>query len=84
MANLLNYLVPQDMEQYLSYYGMHFNKLLCEFAVGKMKRDDKATGVLKKITPMTLEELKALFYNRIKAIHIQRYPYNDFLFQQYE
>jgi GTP-binding protein HflX len=31
-----------------------------------------------------IDELKALFYDRIKEIHIQRYPYNDFLFQQYE
>ena len=31
-----------------------------------------------------IDELKALFYDRIKAIHIQRYPYNDFLFQHYE
>ena len=31
-----------------------------------------------------IEALKALLYNRIKAIHIQRYPYNDFLFEQYE
>lgn len=31
-----------------------------------------------------IDELKALMYDRIKAIHIQRYPYNDFLFQQYE
>ena len=31
-----------------------------------------------------IEALKALMYNRIKAIHIQRYPYNDFLFEQYE
>ena len=31
-----------------------------------------------------IDELKSLFYNRIKAIHIQRYPYNNFLFQQYE
>jgi GTP-binding protein HflX len=31
-----------------------------------------------------IDELKVLFYDRIKAIHIQRYPYNDFLFQQYE
>ena len=60
MANLMNYLVPEDMEQYLSYYGMHFNKLLCEFAVGKMKREDKATGTMKKITPMTIEELKTM------------------------
>ena len=31
-----------------------------------------------------IDALKSLFYDRIKAIHIQRYPYNDFLFQQYE
>lgn len=31
-----------------------------------------------------IDALKKLMYNRIKAIHIQRYPYNDFLFTQYE
>jgi GTP-binding protein HflX len=31
-----------------------------------------------------IESLRALMYDRIKAIHIQRYPYNDFLFQHYE
>ena len=31
-----------------------------------------------------IDALKTLMYNRIKAIHIQRYPYNDFLFQKYE
>ncbi|HCS88084.1 MAG TPA: GTPase HflX [Bacteroidales bacterium] len=31
-----------------------------------------------------IEALKSLLYDRIKAIHIQRYPYNDFLFQKYE
>lgn len=31
-----------------------------------------------------IDTLKQLMYNRIKAIHIQRYPYNDFLFQSYE
>lgn len=31
-----------------------------------------------------IEALKALLYERIKAIHIQRYPYNDFMFQHYE
>ncbi len=31
-----------------------------------------------------IDALKALMYDRIKAIHIQRYPYNDFLFQKYE
>lgn len=61
MANtMMNYLVPEDMQQYLSYYGTHFNKLLCEFAVSKMKREDKQTGVIKRITPFTMEELKAM------------------------
>lgn len=31
-----------------------------------------------------IDALKKLMYDRIKAIHIQRYPYNDFLFTQYE
>ncbi len=31
-----------------------------------------------------IEALKRLLYDRIKAIHIERYPYNDFLFQHYE
>ncbi len=31
-----------------------------------------------------IDALRALMYDRIKAIHIQRYPYNDFLFQNYE
>ena len=31
-----------------------------------------------------IDTLKSLMYDRIKAIHIQRYPYNDFLFDKYE
>lgn len=31
-----------------------------------------------------IELLRRLMYDRIKAIHVQRYPYNDFLFQNYE
>jgi GTP-binding protein HflX len=31
-----------------------------------------------------IDALRALMYNRIKAIHVKRYPYNDFLFQNYE
>ena len=31
-----------------------------------------------------IEELKALLYERVKQIHITRFPYNDFLFQNYE
>ena len=31
-----------------------------------------------------IEELKELLYEKVKAIHIERYPYNDFLFQKYD
>jgi len=30
-----------------------------------------------------IDNLKELMYLKIKAIHVERYPYNDFLFQQY-
>ena len=31
-----------------------------------------------------IDELRELIYDRVKAIHIRRYPYNDFLFQRYD
>ena len=31
-----------------------------------------------------IDALRALLYDRIKAIHVKRYPYNDFLFTNYE
>jgi GTPase len=31
-----------------------------------------------------IEELKELLYNRVKELHVQRFPYNDFLFQIYD
>ncbi|MCE5332026.1 MAG: GTPase HflX [Bacteroidales bacterium] len=31
-----------------------------------------------------IDQLKTLMYEKIKAIHVERYPYNDFLFQKYE
>ncbi len=31
-----------------------------------------------------IDELREIIYERVKAIHIKRYPYNDFLFQKYD
>ncbi|GAB6011064.1 GTPase HflX [Viscerimonas tarda] len=31
-----------------------------------------------------IDELKQIVYDKVKEIHIERYPYNDFLFQKYE
>ena len=57
---LMNYLIPEEMQQYLSFYGHHFNKKLCDFAVSGMEREDKVSGIVKRITPMTMKELQEL------------------------
>ncbi len=31
-----------------------------------------------------LEEFKALLYDKVKEIHVTRFPYNDFLYQKYD
>ena len=31
-----------------------------------------------------VDQLRELMYEKIKAIHVERYPYNDFLFQRYD
>ena len=31
-----------------------------------------------------IEELRALLYGKIRELHVQKYPYNDFLYQTYE
>jgi len=31
-----------------------------------------------------IDELKEMVYQKVKEIHIERYPYNDFLFQRYD
>jgi len=31
-----------------------------------------------------IDELKNLIYKKVKEIHVQRFPYNDFLYQTYD
>ena len=31
-----------------------------------------------------MDELKTIIYNKVKEMHVQKYPYNDFLYQTYE
>ena len=33
---------------------------------------------------LNIEELKEMLYEKVKEIHITRFPYNDFLFQKYD
>lgn len=48
--------MPIEMERYLSKYGWHFSKELCEYAVGRMRgKDDK-----KLEPPYTKERIDTL------------------------
>ena len=31
-----------------------------------------------------IEELRRLLYNKVRELHVQKYPYNDFLYQTYD
>ena len=33
---------------------------------------------------INLEEMKNAVYKRVKELHVQKYPYNDFLYQNYD
>ena len=31
-----------------------------------------------------MEKLKSVIYNKVREMHVQKYPYNDFLYQTYD
>lgn len=33
---------------------------------------------------VNIEELRERLYKKVKELHVQKYPYNDFLYQSYE
>ena len=49
---------PEDMINYMRYYGPHFNKKLCDFAVSLMTKEDG-----KPIKPFTKDEVKMMMQN---------------------
>lgn len=68
--------LPQEMIDYLSNYGRHFNKKLVKFAVSKMKRKSSANGALSKITPLSKEDVDSLLESHnVKLKNNQLYDY---------
>ena len=70
---------PDSMKRYLKYYGQHFNKKLCTFAVSKMKHGktpitkDKVDEILNKYN-ISLE------YNELyDYVYVYNMGNNDFL-----
>ena len=69
---------PASMKRYLKYYGQHFNKKLCNFAVSKMDHDkdpvskEMVDNILKKHN-VTLE------YNELyDHVYVYNMGNNDF------
>lgn len=52
--------IPQEMQDYLSNYGRHFNRKLLKFALSKMKVKDPSTGKTTELTPLSKEEVDSL------------------------
>ena len=63
---------PYYMDKYLKYYGPHFNRQLCEFAVSKMyKRNENGEKIAIKLMPKEeVEELLKTHNIKIKATDI--------------
>lgn len=51
---------PEEMEAYLSHFGWHFNKKMCEFAVSLMKKMNSSTGKKERIEPISKEKVDEL------------------------
>ena len=62
--------------------------------MGKMSRQgDKETGssghyleclFISAREKQNIDELRELLYKRVRELHVQKYPYNDFLYQDYD
>lgn len=62
MARLDSYdKFPEGMKEYLSQYGWHFSKKMCEWAVSRMRiKDDSTLGKTKKLEALKKEEVEEL------------------------
>ena len=51
---------PREMKAYLSNFGWHFNKKMCDFAVSLMKKVNSATNKKERIDPITKDKVDEL------------------------
>lgn len=50
--------LPTGMREYLSQYGWHFSRKMCEWAVSLMRAKDPVTGKDKRIEPLSKEDVE--------------------------
>lgn len=66
---------PSGLKEYLSFNGWHFNKRMCEFAVGNMRKTNDR-GVSIKITPYRKEDVdNMLAANGVIVNRVNDYDY---------
>ena len=66
--------MPSGMKEYLSAYGWHFSKKMCEWAVGRMRADKN--GKLEKLEPMKRDEVEELLKKfGVKLEHDKGYDF---------
>ena len=70
---------PKSMKRYLKYYGEHFNKKLCEFAISKMKHGK--TSIHKEKVDEVLSKYSVdLKHNKLyDYVYVYNMGNNDFL-----
>lgn len=64
----VRYIISEGEAQYQERYKGHFSKKMAEWAISKMEKKDEATGKMKKITPIPLEEVDELLKEQETAI----------------
>lgn len=74
--------VPQDEDDLTEKKRENYS--LDELKQTWMSRMDDNCIFVSAGKKLNIEELKKMLYDKVKEIHIQRFPYNDFLFQHYE
>ena len=60
------------------------NISLEEFKQTWMSKMDNNCVFISAKEKINIDELKTMLYDKAKEIHMERFPYNDFLFQKYD
>lgn len=69
-------ILPTDMRTYIRNYGYHFSKKACEFAVGRMKRLNPASGKKEPIEIQSKDAIEEIFTKYgIKLEHNEGYDF---------
>ena len=69
--------MPSGMEEYLSFYGWHFNKKMCDWAISRMWKKD-AKGQKEHIQTVSKEQI--LQYCKTYNINIENADGYDFVY----